>query len=143
MTQLQKNAWIELVAVSICTLVASIIYCALISYNVKGLHHIVIMVVVGGLAGTITNLFHRRHITKHFDERERKIYVRAKMWGFGIFLLWFAGGCFVPFFVLGSKSSIPVHIPPVFFLLGIFIAQLVQSAAILIRCSMESDDVAE
>ncbi len=139
MTKLQKRAWFELVGVVAAVAVGAIGLAVLVRLNANGIFNIVIFSVtflVTGLVAAVSSI----RFFSGFDEREKKIYIRAFVIATGAFV---AITCFISFcvfFIVGGKSLIPVYVLPAMFLLGLFIAQFVQSTAILLQFAWEQAD---
>ncbi|MFH1716351.1 MAG: hypothetical protein ABIF19_03300 [Planctomycetota bacterium] len=74
------------------------------------------------------------------DEREKAIARKSFVWASYSFWLFCACASFGIFFVVGAKSVVPAYILPVVFLAGLFLAQFVESAAILIQFARETAD---
>jgi hypothetical protein len=131
MSKLQKSAWINLIAVSMCAIVGGAGFSLLFLLNAKGIYHIFIFFIVGSLTGLgICTFYRKKSPEAGFDEREKMIYRRA-FWMATCALTVFLGCiCIIPFFVL----------LPLIFLSTLFASQFVHSAAILIMCALEDDD---
>ena len=141
MNRLQKAAWLNLIAGTICVAVAGLCFAFLAKRNARGLDFILICFVVGCLGATAFYfLYHKRLPEARFDEREKMIYGRAFMLSAGITMVFLAGICIVPFYILGGQSLIHVYYLPVIFLTTLFTAQFTHSVAVLIQCELEGDD---
>ena len=141
MSRLQKSAWVNLIGTAVCVIVAGALFSFLSARNVKGVAHLFICIVVGSLTGLGVFLLSRKKgIEAGFDEREKMIYRRAFIWAAYVLTLFLASACIIPFFILGGQTRIPVYILPALFLGGLFVAQFVHSATILIQCSIEAED---
>lgn len=141
MSKLQKSAWFNLIMVTVCTIIVLINIFLLARHNAKGIDYLIICLVVGAVATpTLYILQKKKGIESKFDEREKTINRRAfviSVFGMVVFL---AGACIIPFFVLGGQNVIKVYYLPVIFFSSLFAAQFVQSMAIIIQCAMEEDD---
>lgn len=121
MSKLQKSAWINLIAVTLCVLVTGILFSALTKANTKGIHHLFIFVICGSLSGLSVFVgLRKKGLEAGFDERERAIYNRASIWSSVVLMLYLACVCLIPFFVLGGRSTIPTYILPIIFLSSSF-----------------------
>ena len=139
MNRLQKRAWIELAATSASLVVAAIGTSIMVKYNAKGFIHMITVLVTFGVVG-LFGCMHEIRSFRKYDERERKIYQLAFMMSCGVFVVFLESCTFIIFFAIGGKGVIPVYILLVLFFAGLFVAQLVQSATILIKCAMEEND---
>ena len=141
MSKLQKSAWINLIAVSVCAIVGGAGFSLLSHLNAKGVDFIFIFLIVGSLTGLGICVFYRKKSPEAgFDEREKMIYGRA-FWMATCALTVFLGCiCIIPFFVLGGQHVIKVYYLPLMFLSTLFASQFVHSAAILVMCALEDDD---
>ena len=141
MSKLQKSAWINLIAVSMCAVVSGAGFSLLSLLNAKGVDFIFVFFIVGSLTGLGICVFYRKKSPEAgFDEREKMIYRRA--FGMATYALTIFLGCIciIPFFVLGGQNVIKVYYLPLIFLSTLFAAQFVHSIAILIQCSLEEED---
>ena len=139
MSKLQKMAWFELAGIVVAVAVAAIGLAVLVRFNANGIFDLVIFSITWLVAGLVATVRSIRTFSG-FDEREKKIYIRAFVIACGAFT---ACNCFISFcvfFIAGGKSLIPVYVLPAMFLLDLFIAQFVQSTAILIQFAMEQAD---
>ncbi len=141
MSKLQKSAWINLIAVSICVIVGGAGFSLLVFLNAKGIYLIFIFFIVGSLTGLGIYMFYPKKCPEAgFDEREKMIYKRAFQLAACALTLFLACVCIIPFFVLGGQNVIKVYYLPSIFLSTLFAAQLVHSTAILIQCSLEEEN---
>jgi len=141
MNRLQKAAWINLIAVTICVAFAGLCFAFLAKRNARGLDFILICFVVGSLGATAFYfLYHKRSPEARFDEREKMIYSRAFTLSAGITMVFLAGICIVPFYILGGQNLMHVYYLPVIFLTTLFTAQFTHSVAILIQCELEGEN---
>ncbi len=139
MNKLQKRAWYELAGVVGAVTIAAVGLAILVHLNAEGIVGLVsfaICFLITALFAFMANI----KVYAQFDEREKKIYGRAFALSAGAFIVCICFISFCVFFIAGGKSHIPVYIPPVIFLVGLFIAQFVQSTAILIQCALEEED---
>ncbi|MBL7189022.1 MAG: hypothetical protein ISS70_22070 [Phycisphaerae bacterium] len=141
MTKLQKSAWFNLIAVSMCAIVGGVGFSLLSLLNAKGIHLIFIFFIVGSLTGLGICVFYRKKSPEAgFDERERMINKRAFGMAACALTIFLACICIIPFFVLGGQNVIKVYYLPLIFLGTLFAAQFVHSVAILVMCALEDDD---
>ncbi|MCK4959378.1 MAG: hypothetical protein KAT00_08250 [Planctomycetes bacterium] len=140
MSKFEKHAWVELVAVGVMVLYLSLVLHSLAKKNVQGADFVVIMIVIGSVGAALWTAIERR-IEAGYDEREKKILSKAFKWaaiaffGYVLVMAWSA------FFIIGGGGVIRVVHLPVFFFVGLFVSQLVQTAMMLILYNMsESDD---
>ena len=139
MNRLQKMAWMNLIGTTVCIVVGGAGVGLMVHLNTKGMVGLMSFLISGLVAGLISYL---RNITiwTKFDEREKKIALRAWVLSSYIFILFFWCATFTIFFIVGGKSSVPVYTLPVLFLVGLFLAQFIQSAVILIQFAREQAD---
>ncbi len=141
MSKLQKSAWINLIAVSMCAIVSVAGFSLVSLLNAKGIDHILIFFIVGSLTGLGIYMFYRKKSPEAgFDEREKMIYKRAFGLAACALTIFLGCVCIIPFFVLGGQNVIKVYYLPLIFLSTLFAAQFVHSMAILIQCSMEEEN---
>ncbi|MBN2183642.1 MAG: hypothetical protein JW715_17165 [Sedimentisphaerales bacterium] len=139
MNKLQKRAWYELAGVVAAVIIAAIGLTVLVHINAKGITGLVAFTVAFLIAGLVAFIGNIR-IYAQFDEREKNIYNKAFALAAGAFIFCTCFISFCIFFIAGAKSLIPVYVPPAIFLFGLFTAQFVQSAAILIQFAWEQAD---
>jgi membrane protease YdiL (CAAX protease family) len=140
MNRLEKKAWSELGAVTLCVLIAGAGMALMVYMNTyNGIVGLTSFLISGLLVGLISYLRNIKSWTK-FDEREQKIAARARALSSGVFILFLYCVSFAVFFIVGPKNPIPAYILPALFLSGIFLAVFVQSAAILVQFARERDD---
>lgn len=141
MSKLQKAAWCNLAAVTVCVMIGTAAFLFMASMNAKGVVHVLIFVFVPILMSPGLYIFYsKKSLESRFDEREKMINRRAFIvaaFGLTIFL---ACVCIFPFFVLGGQNVIKVYYLPLIFLGTLFTTQFVHSAAILVMCALEDDD---
>jgi hypothetical protein len=141
MNRLQKSAWFNLLLVTVAFLIASPCVLLLARTNAKGIDYLIIPLVFGSLAGLGGYLLLRRKgFEANFDEREKMIYNRALLWAMIALMAFLGCVCYIPFFVVGGGNSVRVLYLPVVFLSTLFVGQLAHSAAILIQCSLETEN---
>ena len=142
MNRLQKSAWTNLIVVTVCVVIAVLGFWLMTYLGAKGIYHVFIFIVSGCICGLGSHLLSiKKGVEMDFDERERLIYTKAFFWATSIAMIFLAGICIIPFFVLGGKKFLPVWVLLLIFLITLFITQFVHSAVILIRCAMEAKDV--
>lgn len=136
MTRLQRNAWIELAAVTFCIPVAGAVLANMVRLNAKGLYMIVYCIVPVCIVVLVSYLQELRSMKK-YDERERKIRQKSILISCHVVISFLVITSFVIFFIFGGKSFVPVYYLPGLMLWSIFIGQFVQSAIILIQSAKE------
>jgi len=139
MNRLQKRAWIELAGVTFCCILAGAFFGRLVHLNAKGLVYIMISLIVGPSAGLIYYISYMK-IWAKFDEREKKIARKAYRLASYAFTLFVLYAALIVFFTVGGKGAVPVYYLPTLFFAAGFVAQFVQSAAILIQFALEQAD---
>ena len=140
MSILQKMAWKCLAGAFAGLLIVGICIDLFIRFNVKG----------GGFGGVISILvgitigviFYIRNLPKEnqLDEREKTIAKKSFEWASKTFVVFMAITMLGIFEFSGARSKIPTYCLPYLFMTGLFIAQLVESATILIWCAKEQAD---
>jgi hypothetical protein len=141
MSRLQKSAWINLCVTVGCVLISGLGFAFLTVIGAKGIINLMIFFVTACLVMPASYVFYRRWaVEARFDERERMIYRRAFILAACVAILFQAGVCIVPFFLLGADSVIPIYYLPVIFLSTFFTTQFAHSIAILIQCALEEDN---
>lgn len=139
MTRLQKRAWITLAGVTGCVALAGAGIGLMVHWNAKGIVNLMIFLMAGLIGGLVSCLRYMA-IEAKFDEREKKIALRAFVISSYVFVIFIWCASFIVFFIVGSKNSVPVYILPVLFLAGLFLSRFIQSAAILIQSAREQTD---
>lgn len=139
MNRLQKTAWIELAGVTFCVATTSAMLAMLVRSNASGPTYLIIYLVVGLPVGLFAYLYHLAE-QKRLDERERQITQKAFALSSYAFVTAIGCSAFIFFFVVGGAGRVPVYTLPSVFLGGVFVAQFVQSAAILIQFAREKAD---
>ena len=139
MNRLQKRAWIDLAIVTACVALGGAGVGLAVHLNAKGIVGLMSFLISGSVVGLISGL---RSITiqAKFDEREKKIALRAFIISSYVFVIFLGYASFAVFFIVGGKSSTPTYTLPVLFLIGLFLSQFVQSASILIQFTREQAD---
>jgi hypothetical protein len=138
MNRLQKSAVINLVVTASCVLIAGLGFAVLTQTNVTGAVYLLIFFVFACLTMPVFFLLYRRWAAEAgFDEREKMIYRRAFILSTAVGLIYLAGICIVPFFVLGGGSVVRVYYLPLVFLSTILTMQFTPSLALLIQCQLE------
>lgn len=141
MNKLRKSAWFNLAGVTVLGMIGTAAILFLTKIDAKGVEHVLICIFVPVLVSSALYVYCRkRSIESRFDEREKVIRSQSLIvaaFGLTIFL---ACVCIMPFFVLGGQSVVKVYYLPLIFFGALFIAQFVQSAAILVMCALEGDD---
>jgi len=136
MTKFQKRAWFELAGSVLAGAAGAIALAVLVHLNANGIFDIVIFSVIFLITGLVATIKSIR-IFSGFDEREKKIYIRAFVIGSVAFAACSGLISFCVFFIVGGKNLIPVYVLPAMFLIGLCVAQFVQSTAILIQFALE------
>ena len=139
MNKLQRRAWFELIGVVVTTAVGATALAVLVHLNANGILDLIIFSIVFLITGLLAVVKGIRYFSG-FDEREKKIYIRAFVIAAGAFA---ACGClisFCVFFIVGGKNTIPVYVLPAMFLISLCMAQFIQSTAILIQFALEQAD---
>jgi len=139
MNRLEKRAWAELGAVTLCVIIAVAGMGLMVYMNIKGIVGLTSFSISGLIIGLISYLRNIKSWAK-FDEREKKIAQRAHALSSCVFILFLYCASFTVFFIVGAKNPVPAYILPVLFLSGLFLAIFVQSAAILVQFARERDD---
>lgn len=140
MNRLQKKAWKELTAFGvmlILIIIPGLLFMA--KTNVKGLHHILICLIIGVPFGVVAYLFETKKL-KQYDEREKELIQKANAISFVCFTIYLMAFSYAAFFIIGGKGNISVVTLPIMVLSGMFFAQCVQSAIILIQCEKEDNE---
>ncbi len=139
MNRLQKRAWIDLGGTTGCVVIASAGVGLAVHFNARGVIPLMSFVISGLIVGLVSGL---RSIATEakFDERERKIAVRAFVISSYTFVLFLCFAAFGIFFLSGARSYIPGYTLPVLLLIGIFVSQFIQCAVILIQFAREQAD---
>jgi len=139
MNRLQKKAWINLAAMTACVVLSSMFLGILVHINARGFDSLLVGLVPGLVAGLV---FYVRSVAEEakLDEREKAIARKSFTWACYTLTLFWACASFGIFLVVGGKSVIPAYTLPVVFLAGLFLAQFVESAAILIQFARETAD---
>ncbi len=139
MNSLQKKAWINLAAVTACAALAGMGLGILVHINARGIDTFLIGLAAGLVVGLVVYVRSVAGETR-LDEREKAIARKSFVWACYTLTLFWACASFGIFFVVGGKSVVPAYTLPVVFLAGLFLAQFVESAAILIQFARETAD---
>ncbi len=139
MTILQKRAWIELASVTVCICISGAGVGLAVHFNARGVVPLMAFV-IGALIVGLASCLRSIRVQAGFDERERKIAVKAFVISSYTFVLFLCFASFTIFSLAGARNYIPGYILPVLLLTGIFVSQLVQSAVILIQFAREQAD---
>jgi hypothetical protein len=139
MNRLQKRAWVELAGAVGLLIIGGASVGVMVYGNTKGIGYMIIFLVAGGTAGLLSCV-HELRVFNKYDEREKKICLQALILSDEIFIGFIVCCAVITLFSIGGKGSIPAWSIMAMLLAGLFIRQLVQSAAILIRCAMEEND---
>jgi uncharacterized membrane protein (DUF485 family) len=139
MNRLQRRAWIDLAIVTACVALGGAGVGLMVHLNAKGIVGLMSFLICGLIIGLISSL-RSIAIQAKFDEREKKIALRAFIISSYFFVIFLGYASFTVFFIVGGKSSTPTYTLPVLFLIGLFLSQFVQSAAILIQFTREQAD---
>jgi DMSO reductase anchor subunit len=140
MNMLQKRAWTNLAIVIGVFLIGIIFLSILVHINAKGnIFRGVLCLLIGVIAGVIAYI---RNLSKEnqIDEREKMIAQKSFMVSCYTFISFIALTSMGLFYFCDAKSTIPVYLPMLLFISGLLIAQLVESATILIWCAKEQQD---
>jgi uncharacterized membrane protein YhdT len=141
MSRLQKAAWFNLAMGAGSALTAGLCFALLARLNAKGMDDVLIFFIVACVLTPILYILYRKKsFEAGFDERENMIYRRAFTLSAWVLMVFLAGICIVPFFVLGGQSVIRVYYLPLVFVSTLFTAQFAHSVAILVQCELEEDD---
>jgi len=139
MNRLQRKAWVDLGCVTACVAVAGAGIGLMVRFNAQGIADLMIFLIPGLIAGLASGLWNMR-IVSRFDEREKIIAQRAFLVSSYAFVVFFGCGAFVVFIIAGGKSLVPAYALPVLFVADLFLAQFIESAAILIQFAREQAD---
>lgn len=140
MSILQKRAWINLAGAVGLVVTAGIFLEVLMYLNAKvNILFLLLALPVGIIVGFACYI-HSISAENKLDEREKTISRKAAYCAGITFALFLAFASFGIFFVTGAKNKVPVYLLPLLVLTGLFIAQLVESATILIWCAKEQQD---
>jgi hypothetical protein len=139
MSKLQQRAWFELVGVVVAGAAGAIALAVLVRLNANGILDLVIFSIVFLITGLLAAVKGIRYFSG-FDEREKKIYIRAFVIAAGAFVAFIGFISFCMFFIVGGKKLVPVYDLPAMFFISLCIAQFVQSTAILIQFALEQSD---
>jgi peptidoglycan/LPS O-acetylase OafA/YrhL len=140
MNRLQKKAWTELIACGVAIILIAIpILLSMAKTNVKGLGNLLIGLIVGVPFGIVAYIFETKKL-KQFDEREKGLIQKAQAISVAFFVIYALAFSYAAFFFIGGKGNISVVTLPIMVLSGMFLAQCVKSAIILIQCEKEDNE---
>jgi hypothetical protein len=139
MTKLQKDAWVNLIGATICTIITIPLFYGMKLRDTQGLDYLIITIIVGGPALLICILRWKK-TEASLDEREKNISRKAYVWATYVLTIYAFLLCFFPFYIVGAGGVIPVFYLPVSFMIGLFVAQLTQSSIILVLSTLEDSD---
>jgi hypothetical protein len=139
MSVLQKRAWSELVIMLVVIVVATGSLALMVRNDTKGVAYVLVSVVGAAVLGLVAYLQVVR-TEAGLDEREKHILGRACMLAAASFVMAVGAVAFVAFFIVGGAGRVPVYLLPATFFGALFVAQFVQSAAILVQFTREQAD---
>ena len=139
MNRLERNAWIELAAVTFCMAVIGLGLARLVRSNAGGLAYLAIGL-IGGLPALLLGYLQRVAEQKRLGEREKQIAQKAFTLAAYTFVTFFGCSAFILFFIVGGAGQVPVYTLPAIFVGGFGVAQFTESAAILIQFAREKAD---
>ena len=140
MNILQRRAWINLGCVGGALLFTVIFLSIAVHLNIEGdVLGGTLSLLVGLTVGVIVAI---RNLPKEnlLDEREKKISYKAFIYSSYVFIVFIVFTSMGMFFFSSARDKIPVYLPFLFSVSGLFIAQLVSSAIVLIWCAKEQQD---
>jgi len=141
MNRLQKSAWLNLVVVAGCVLISGLGFAVLTQFEANGIINLLIFCVAGCfIVPAFYVFYHRWSIEAGFDEREKIIYRRAFILAARVAIVFLAGICIVPFFILGADSVIRTYYLPAMFLSTLLTTQFAHSMSILSQCLRDETD---
>ena len=136
---LQKKAWVELVVMLVCAVVAAGALALMVRLDTQGVGYVVGSAAAAALLGLMVYL-HNLKAESGLDEREKDILRKACMLAASAFVVFIGIVSFISFFLAGGGGDVPVYVLPATFFGALFVAQFVQSAAILIKLTREQVD---
>jgi len=139
MNRLQKNAWIELAVSTFCVIVFCMMLAFLVRLNASGGVCLIISLIVG-LPVILFGYLHHLAELKKLDEREKQMLQKAFTLSTYAFVAFCSCSAFILFFTVGGAGKVPVYTLPLIVVAGMFVAQLTESAAILIQFAREQAD---
>ncbi|MFH1371131.1 MAG: hypothetical protein ABII09_07595 [Planctomycetota bacterium] len=139
MNHLEKRAWANIGGVILCVIIAGPGIWWMVSNNTKGLVALIPFLISGLIGGLISYLRNMKSWTK-LDEREQKMFAKARMLSSCVFILFLYSTSFIVFFVAGANNPVPAYLLPALFISGILLASIVQSAMLLIHFAKERRD---
>jgi len=139
MSNLQRKAWSNLIVTAVCVAAAGVGVGLAVHLQAARMVTAMSFLIVGSIAFVVSGL---RSISEQakFDERERKIAIRAFIYSSYVFVLLVLLGCFGIFFLAGPAKSVPSYWLPVLFLSGLFFSNVVESAVVLFQFAREMAD---
>jgi len=139
MNRLERKSWLELAGVAVCMALTGVCVAILVHLDSKGMDRLLIGGTVGLIAGLVVCVRSASAEAK-LDEREKAILRKAFAWASKVAIGFWGGSSFVAFFVVGGKGKIEVYFLPLLFVAGLFLAQFVQSAVVLIQSAREENE---
>jgi hypothetical protein len=139
MNRLERKSWLELVGVTVGMALTGVCVAVLVHLDSKGMDTLLIGGAVGLIAGLVVYVRCASAEAK-LDEREKAILRKAFEWASKTVILFWGGSSFVAFFAVGGKGTIEVYWLPLLFAAGLFLAQFVQSAVVLIQSAKEAHE---
>ena len=140
MNILQRRAWINL-GVMCGVLLFTVIFLSIaVHVNMEGdALGGILSLLVGLTVGVIVAI---RNLPKEnlLDEREKKISYKAFTYSSYFFIVFIVFTSMGMFFFSGARDKIPVYLPFLLSVSGLFSAQLVQSSIVLIWCAKEQQN---
>ena len=140
MNILQKKAWINLAGAIGLVVTAGIFLEVLMYINAQANILFLLLALPVGIVAGFACYIRSMSVENKLDEREKEISRKASYCAGITFALFLTFASFGIFFVTGSKNKVPVYLLPLLVLTGLFIAQLIESATILIWFAREQQD---
>jgi len=141
MNRWQKIAWFNvIVIVAVSTITAATIAVLYFKYGFPKAYAGLSLLGFMGFFGLSPLLFRQKKGSVDFDERDQLIHYRSVLAAYAIFFPVFTAACMIPWFILGSKTSVSLVILPIMLgIFGIFLI-LVQSIVTLIQYGRKGKD---
>jgi hypothetical protein len=139
MNRLEKMAWANIVGVILCVIIAGAGLWWMVRDNTKGLVVLIPFLISGLIGGLISYLRNMKRWAK-FDEREQKIFTKARMLSNCTFIIFLWCATFAVFFTVGANNPVPAWLLPTLFITGILLASVVNSAMLIIQFAKERFD---
>jgi hypothetical protein len=136
MTKLQKDSLVNLAAVGVSIVVSVAAFSIMRSTNAQGFDYVLIFLVVSGFCGVAGAIYLWKYYRK-LDERQLMVCFKANRISTAFFVVYILVMSFIAFFVIGGGGRIDVFYLPVTVIVGLFLAQLVESAVLFILDSVE------